>query len=75
VKCKAQTHVVVFYPLTPDPRHSPLTYGATKIDAKKSREEINEARSKMKPNLLSPLHAHQANFDRKWILLDFEKVK
>jgi len=46
----------------------------------KSRaKKLKKARSglkkrKMKPTVLSPLRAHQANFDRKWILLDFEKL-
>jgi hypothetical protein len=64
-----------FLPLDTRPSSLSVDLWRNEIDAKKSREEINEARSKMKPNLLSPLHAHQANFDRKWILLDFEKVK
>jgi len=53
---------------------------AKRKSMQKSRpKKLKKARSglkkrKMKPTVLSPLRAHQANFDRKWILLDFEKL-
>jgi len=49
---------------------------AQRKSMQKSRaKKSTKARSKMKPTVLLLLHAHQANSDRKWILLDFENVK